>query len=43
MWVVGDFNLPNARQDPNAVIENNHANLKNNFTFIQRQVSQEMN
>jgi len=28
MWVVGNFNLPNARQDPNAAIENNHANLK---------------
>jgi len=28
MWVVGNCNLPFARQDTNATIENYHANLK---------------
>jgi hypothetical protein len=28
MWVVGNWNIPYARQDTNAAIENYHANLK---------------
>ncbi len=28
MWVVGNYNLPYARQDTNVAIENYHANLK---------------
>jgi len=31
MWVVGYHNLPYARQDTNATIENYHPNLKATF------------
>jgi hypothetical protein len=31
MWVVGYHNLPHARQDINATIENYHLNLRSSF------------
>ncbi len=36
MWVVGYHNLPHARQDINATIENYHLNLKSTFRSSKR-------
>ncbi len=40
--VVGNHNLPYVGQNTNLTIENYHANLKNYFVIIQRQVSREI-